>query len=390
MRLLHIICSTDQESGGPIEALLRSSEVLLAEGHEITVASLESQDEVAKRSFPFKLIALGRGIGRYRYNQRLAPWIRENAAHFDAVILNGLWNYSSLGSWRGLAKQATPYYIFPHGMMDPWFREEYPLKHVAKQIFWWLAEGRVLRDAKKVLFTSEEEKLRARSVFRGPGYNEHVVCLGTAEPDGDAAAQEATFSAAFPALKDKSFLLFISRIHPKKGCDLLIEAFAECAGQLPPGLDLAIAGPDQIGWASELRMLASRLKIDHRIHWLGMLKGDLKWGAFRCAEAMILPSHQENFGIVVAEAMSCGTPVLISDKVNIWREVEQVHAGMVEPDTAAGTRDLISRFYALSTEERSRMAVAAREGFLRYFDVRAAAHDLLRAIGSPRGGPAIA
>ena len=149
MRLLRVIRSTNPESGGPSERLLRSSEALIRDGHEVEVVSLESEADVAPRKFPFRVTALGWGVGKYGYNPRLAPWVRENASRFDAVIMHGLWNYSSFGAWLGLRKTSTPYYIFTHGMMDPWFRQAYPLKHIAKQVYWWVAEGRVLRDAKR-------------------------------------------------------------------------------------------------------------------------------------------------------------------------------------------------------------------------------------------------
>ena len=384
MRLLHVICTTDPESGGPIEALLRLSEVLVSDGHEVAVVSLESPEEAAQRAFPFPVIGLGRGFGQYRYNARLTPWLREHAGKYDAFILHGLWNYSSLGAWRALRNQPTPYYIFAHGMMDPWFRQEYPIKHLAKQIYWTLAEGRVLRDAREVLFTSEEEKVRARSAFKWHHYNERIVLLGTADPGVDSSAQRAAFSAAFPALKDKRILLYLSRIHPKKGCNLLIRAFAESVPQLPADLDLVIAGPDPLNWLPELRILANRLGIAARVHWPGMLRGDLKWGAFRTAEAMILPSHQENFGLVVAEAMSCATPVLISNKVNIWREVDASQAGLIAPDTLSGTRGMILRFFALSPSERGQMASSARVGFLRHFDAEVAGRNFAQAIGFTR------
>jgi glycosyltransferase involved in cell wall biosynthesis len=267
-------------------------------------------------------------------------------------------------------------------MMDPWFREQYPIKHVFKQVFWSLAEGRVLRDAKMVLFTSEEEKLRARNVFHGHAYREQVVLYGAANPEGDAAAEKAAFFIAFPALQHRRFLLFLSRIHRKKGCDLLIRAFAQCADQLSSRLQLVIAGPDQVGWMRELKALAARLGVAERVHWTGMLEGELKWGAFRSAEAFVLPSHQENFGVVVAEAMACGTPVLISNKVNIWREVVASHGGFAAPDTVEGTEDLLRRFQSLSEEERTQMKRDARQGFVQRFEIRAAVHDLLRVIES--------
>jgi glycosyltransferase involved in cell wall biosynthesis len=381
MKLLHVIASTDPESGGPVEALLRISEVLIRDGHQVAVVSLEDEQEVARRKFPFQIAGLGSGKGRYRYNPELAPWLKENARRFDAVVLHGLWNYSSLGSWRGLKSSSTPYYIFAHGMMDPYFRDNYPLKHFAKQAFWSLAEGRVLRDARAVLFTCEEERVQARGVFKGHPYKERVVLFGTADPTGDADAQKHAFELAMPNLKDRRFLLYLSRIHQKKGCDLLVKAFAELAPQLPSDLQLVIAGPDQVGWVPELQTLAERLGISARIHWPGMLKGDVKWGAFRNTEAMILPSHQENFGIVVAEAMACSAPVLLSDKVNIWREVQASSSGLVEPDTLEGTRSLMRRFYALPQAERDQMALNARAGFLKYFDIQVTARDFARAIG---------
>src|SRR5437660_12371650 len=104
-----------------------------------------------------------------------------------------------------------------------------------------------------------------------------------------------------------------------------------------------------------------------------MLSGNLKWGAFSAADAFVLPSHQENFGIAVAEAMACSTPVLISNKVNIWREVDASEGGLVQPDTATGTRDLIRQFYATPAQQRAQMRTSAREGFLRNFEVEAAA-----------------
>jgi glycosyltransferase involved in cell wall biosynthesis len=384
MRLLHIICSTDAESGGPIEALKRISEVHLRDGHTIEAVSLEAPEEAAARQFDFPLIGVGRGVGKYRFASSLTPWVKKNAANYDAVVLHGLWNYSSVGAWRALRKLQTPYFIFAHGMMDPWFREQYPLKHFAKQIYWSLLEGRVLRRAASVLFTCREEMERARNVFRGHSYRGRVVLFGTADPGGDAATTIAEFAAAFPELKNRRFLLFLSRIHPKKGCDLLIRAFAACISTIPADLDFIIAGPDQVGWVPTLKSLAGKLGVADRIHWPGMLTGNLKWGAFRSAEAMILPSHTENFGFVVAEAMACSTPVLISDKVNIWREVEAAGGGFVEPDTEEGTKNLIRKFVALPPEEHARMRSNAREGFLRHFDIEVSARDFARMVESVR------
>jgi glycosyltransferase involved in cell wall biosynthesis len=377
MRILRVIRSTDLESGGPIESLIRSSNILHREGHQIEVVSLDPIERAGTWSLPYPLHPLGIGSGKYGFNAELTPWIRRNANRFDLAILHGVWNYSSFGAWRALHKMQTPYVIFTHGMLDPWFRKKYPLKHAFKQIYWLLAEGRVLRDARHVLFTSEEERYRARGAFRGYGYRERVVSYGTADPVGDPQIEEVAFQAQLPDLAGNRFLLFIGRIHPKKGCDLLIEAFASCLKSIPADVDLVMAGPDQVGWADELKSMAARCGVADRIHWPGMLRGDEKWGAIRRADALILPSHQENFGVVVAEAMACSIPVLISDKVNIWREVEASEAGFVENDDLEGTQNLIRRFYGLSKTEVSRIRSSARRGFEKHFNIVRSANDLL-------------
>jgi glycosyltransferase involved in cell wall biosynthesis len=108
-----------------------------------------------------------------------------------------------------------------------------------------------------------------------------------------------------------------------------------------------------------------------------MLRNEMKWGAFYSAEAFVLPSHQENFGIAVAEALGCGLPALISDKVNIWREVESNRAGLVAPDTLQGTEALLDQWLSLTSAERGAMGEAARELFMRRFTVDAMANGLL-------------
>jgi glycosyltransferase involved in cell wall biosynthesis len=167
-------------------------------------------------------------------------------------------------------------------------------------------------------------------------------------------------------VRGKRHLLFLGRIHRKKGCDMLIDSFAQVAAS-DPDLHLVMVGPDQQQWSVELQQTAAKAGIADRIHWPGMVTGDAKWGAFYAAEAFILPSHQENFGIAVAEAMACGTPVLLSDKVNIAEEIAGDGAGLMELDTPEGTLNLLRRWIAMSPGERGQMAEKALRSFhLRY------------------------
>ena len=135
---------------------------------------------------------------------------------------------------------------------------------------------------------------------------------------------------------------------------------------------------------ARLTRLAQRLEVAHAITWTGMLRGDLKAGAFHAAETFVLPSHQENFGIAVAEALSCRIPVLISNKVNIWREVCADQAGFAADDTLAGTRQLLHKWLALSREERERMAHNAARCFSQRFHIDTAAINILLLVAQHR------
>jgi glycosyltransferase involved in cell wall biosynthesis len=307
--------------------------------------------------------------------------LRGNVANYDAVVSHGLWQYHSFGTWRALRGGRVPYLVFPHGMLDPWFKRTYPLKHLKKWLYWPWAEYRVLRDAAAVLFTCEEERIQSARSFWLYRVNPVVVGFGIAEPEGDATSQKEAFLSRFPALRGTRMLLFLGRIHPKKGCDLLVEAFARVAAR-DPALRLVMAGPDSVGMGHDLRRRSERLGVAERILWPGMLSGDEKWGAFRAAEAFVLPSHQENFGVAVVEAMACGTPVLVSDKVNIWREIDADGAGLVGPDTREGSAALLERWLALSEADRSRCGKRARESFARRFHIETATHRLLATIGA--------
>ncbi|WBH17907.1 glycosyltransferase [Sphingomonas radiodurans] len=379
-RILRIITSADPRTGGPIEGARRVGEIWARQGHRQDMLTLDPPGERHLVDYPGAIIPIGppRGGGlgnRYRYSAAMVPWLAAHARDYDAVIVSGLWRYAARGAMVGLADGGVPYFVFPHGMLDPWFREGALLKHLGKQLSWWWAEGRLLGGARAVLFTSEEEMRRAEGAFWPYRVNGAVVGYGTADLGGDPAAQIAAFRAAVPALGERRFLLFLGRIHPKKGCDMLVSAFAAVAAR-DPGLDLVIAGPDEASLIAGLRGGLDS-QTNARIHAPGMLAGEVKAGALRAAEAFVLPSHQENFGIAVAEALAGGAPVLISDKVNIWREVLADGAGLVAPDTLAGTADLLARFLALSPGERAAMRVAARACFESRFRIEETAESLL-------------
>ena len=383
MRLLHVIASIRAAGGGPTEAVRSLSAVHLRDGHSAEVLSLDDPADAEVRGFPLPVHALGPTRSGYGFTPACVPWLRQNRSRYDAVIVHGLWQYHSFATWRALYSTGTPYYVFPHGMLDPWFKRTYRWKHLKKWLYWPWADYRVLRDARAVLFTCEQEKLLAPKSFTLYRAHGIVTGLGTTPPPPGTDASH--FLDRYPELRGKRLLLFMGRLHPKKGCDLLLEAYAATLAQ-DPTWRLVYAGPDSLNTQQTLAARAAALDIFDRVIWTGMLRDTMKWSALAAAEAFALPSHQENFGIAVAEALACNVPVLISREVNIWREIEAANAGFIAPDTVKGATGLLRQWQQLPETERSTMRGNAQQCFRAHFNIEQSANRLLAVIESTASG----
>jgi glycosyltransferase involved in cell wall biosynthesis len=400
MKVLQVIATVDPQYGGPIEAVFSSSAIWFRRGHERDILCLDPPDAPWVAKSPVTTFAVGTsgrwcsflrrifpGL-RYGYTPNFVKWLKSYARNYDAVIVNGLWNYGSFGTWRALRKGDVPYFVFTHGMLDPWFNRAYPTKTIFKSIFWKLFEHKVLRDARGVLFTCEEERQLASQSFSPYDAREFVIGFGTRDISGNPDEQRTAFLLKVPEARSRRLILFLSRVHQKKGVDLLLRAFARHASEFPD-FDLVIAGPDQVGLQAKLTRLATELGIAARVHWPGMLCGNAKWGAFRSAEFFALPSHSENFGIVVAEAMALSRPVLITDKVNIWREIESDGAGLVVNDDVDAIAVGLRQMCSLSAPQRDAIGYKARKCFLDRYDLEENAMQLLALLAQLSARPQI-
>jgi glycosyltransferase involved in cell wall biosynthesis len=177
--------TADPKFGGPVE-MSRTLGIFLHEnGHKHDLVTLDPPGMQPAASYPGNLYAMGpsrdRSIkGLYRYSPQIKTWLAENAPKYDAVIISGLWRYQTRAAARVLAKGNVPYVVFTHGMLDPWFRRRYPLKHAIKQVSWWFSEGPTLRNARYVVFTCEEEGFWRTTLF---GLTRSMACrLVMAQP----------------------------------------------------------------------------------------------------------------------------------------------------------------------------------------------------------------
>lgn len=389
LRILNVTSSVNPSLGGISESILRLSTTLEKMGHHVEIVSVDDPQNEWKKSINLTLHLQGPPQGFFEHSDRFSKWLEENVARFDVIISHGIWRFSSRETRRVALHVGRPYFLFVHGMLDPWFKRYYPVKHFLKSFYWWLTEYAVLRDAASVLFTCEEERELAWQSFRPYRCRQSVVPLGTSPPPDDAENQRQVFHQKFPELEDKRTILFLGRLHVKKGCELLLSAFLKLlqsrSSEQRKELHLMMAGPSfHPDYLNDLHKIAAQCEAlsPGSVSFPGMLTGDLKWGALRQAEIFVLPSHQENFGIAVVESLACSTPVLISRPVNIWREIESSDAGLVDEDTEEGCLRLLNHWFSLSSERRKEMQNHASECFTQKFEITQTASILIETVNS--------
>ncbi len=394
LRLLHLVHSLRAEAGGTATAVLQIARRQQALGHQVEIAYLQTLD--APPPPDLTVHEVGGVRGGYGYHPALGSWLKQRVDETDLLILHGLWQYHGLAVWRHWRPHGGRYLVFPHGMLDPWFNRSNRLKQLKKLPYWWTIERRLLRDAAAVCYTCAEEQRLARESF--PGYRAHdqVVGLGVAEPSVDPDTARQALADRFPLLRDVPFLLFLGRLHPKKGLTETLSAYAQWCQENPQAPALVVAGPatdsayrqrlidhtaslglEQIDLRSGASHSSSPAPFHGHVLWLPLVQGSLKEGLLRQCEALVLFSHQENFGLVVAEALACGRPVLLSKPVNIWREIVTARAGLAGEDSATGALQLLRSWQAIDLVERNLMAIRARQTYEKHFALHQAVNSLL-------------
>jgi glycosyltransferase involved in cell wall biosynthesis len=396
MNILRVISSMDPASGGPCQGIRNSIPQLSKIGVKNEVVCLDSPNANFLGNDNFLIHAIGPSKGPWAYSPLLIPWLLDNLARFDVVIAHGLWLYHSYAVRKALiiasrnnAKKLPRLYVMPHGMLDPYFQkaEGRKLKALRNWLYWKLIEAKVVNGADGILFTCEEELILARQPFEPYKPKKELnVGYGVPEPPDYTEEMKQAFEEKTPQLNGCQYFLFLSRLHQKKGVDILVDAYKALMckfdnrdANIPK---LVIAGP---GLETDYGlMLQKKVEEDpflqKQVIFTGMLTGNSKWGAFYACKAFVLPSHQENFGIAVVEALAVSKPVLISNKVNIWREIYNGKGGFVDKDSTDGAASLLSNFLNLTEEEVKIAGINARKVYEENFAIAPVAVKLFNTL----------
>ena len=363
MKVLHVIPSYYPafKFGGPIESVHLLNKALVQKEISIDVlttdAGLENDksillnqwidlDGVRVKYFPYYFYE------HYTFSPQLFFALFHEVKKYDLVHITALWNFPVLAGSLGSILCKKSYIISPRGMLYP---EAIGIKSkYIKQFYFYLIAKHYLDRASAIHFTTENEKNNVAG-FLNLNNQSFVIPNGLDLTDYKHLPEKGSFKNKYPVLNGKKYILFLGRINKQKGLDILVNAFRELS-KIDKDLYLVIAGPDNFGYQKEVEKLLRGCGLLERALFTGMLTKNDKLAAFVDAEIFVLSSYFENFGMSVIEAMACGTPVVISNRVGISHDVEQNKAGLVAD---LQVESLVDKIKMLITDSHLRDEISA-------------------------------
>jgi len=332
MRVLHVVDSLDPARGGPPQVVTRLAGAQVGLGHDVTVLT---RDEPERRQaiadsigglpnaegITIAAVPGGGGLGRI-LGKPAERWVAGHGG-FDFAHLHALWGPMPHGATRALRARAVPYTLCPHGMLDHWSMAQSALK---KKIHMALISGKTLRGCAFIHALNEHEAACVDAFGFGPP--SEVLNNGVFRDEYEDLPEPGSFRSSHPELGDRPFVVFMSRLHFKKGLDHLAGAFIAIR-DTHPDAHLVVIGPDDGAQAAFEREIGA-VGLGDRVHLTGPMYGREKLAALVDASCFCLPSRQEGFSIAICEALACGTPVVITEECN-FPEVGASDVGIVVP-----------------------------------------------------------
>lgn len=334
MKVLHVIPAVAPSYGGPSQAVLDMCRALIVEGVEAEIATTNSdgckdlnvtlQQRIDHKGVPTYFFSRSLKT-EYKFSLPFAQWLKRNLKNYNLLHIHSVFCYPTAIAAYYARKFGIPYIICPAGILENWPMHQHRFR---KWLYLQLVEKKSLDGALAIHCTSEKEKNSIEQFdFKPPAV---VIPLSVSVAFQYQAIEKGRFRKKFPQIGQRKLIVFLSRIHKKKGLELLIEALASLKKN-QNNFFLVIAGSGNERYLKTLKDKIARYDLNSQILFTGHLGGEEKYALLRDADLFVLSSYQENFGIAVAEALQMGVPVIVSDQVALCKEIESSEAGMVVP-----------------------------------------------------------
>lgn len=361
MKILHVTASLSPNYGGPAHVVRELTESLAENGNQVTIYTLDAFEE--KGANANKYLIKGVEVKRFRTNKMMSfghsfelfRELKKNIKNFDIVHVHSIYYAYGIMVRKLCKKYKIPYIITPHGSLNSYI---YQRKKIKKRLYEFMFENKNMNDSQALHFTAAEESMQANGYAKK--CNKIVIPNGLKLSDYLIPSHfDKTIKTKFPSTGDKQIILFLGRITPVKGLDILIDAF-EMLLKENNNTHLIIAGPDQGNYKKVLLNLCHKKNILNNVTFTGILNSVEKLYFLKESDLLVLPSYSENFGMVAIEALACRTPIIISDQVNIWREIEENGAGVI---TKCDSTELKTAILTLISNEEKKKEIS-ENGFL--------------------------
>ena len=312
---VHLLNKTLVEKGITVDVL--TTDAGIEKNHSIEINKWKLIDSVRVKYFKYYFYE------HYTFSPALFIAAVKEVKNYDLVHITGVWNFPVLAGALACILNKKPFIISPRGVL---YKDAINIKSkLIKQLYFNLVAKHYLNKANAIHYTTEDEK---ESTFQKINNNSIIIPNGIDLNLYKELPSEGSFKNKYKILKDNKYILFLGRISIKKGLDVLVEAFKRLA-VTDNNLVLVIAGPNNEGYQKEIKQRLENYALLDRTLFTGMLIGEDKLSAYVDASVFVLSSYSENFGMSVVEAMACGTPVIISDRVGIYKDIQTKKAGLV-------------------------------------------------------------
>jgi len=361
IKVLSIIDSLELQKGGPSHSLIDIAIANRQNGIQHDILYLGKK--IKKKQKGIKITSLENSVLKYGFSFKLIFWLLKNKKKYNLFIIHGLWQFITL-----IARIIIPhkYLVFSHGMLDPYFGNQ-ELKTLKKKIYWFLIEKKNLLKSKCVMSNSIKEFNQFKKTFvKTNGIKFKTINYGIFPKKFDMKFCKKKFLNKYPFARNKKTIIFMNRIDPKKGCDLLIKSFAKIKNK--KNHILLIAGDKDSNYGREMVKLKDQLEQKDHIYFLNFLEDQIKWGAYENSDFSILPSHGENFGISVVESLFAKTPVICSNKVGISNFIKRYKAGFIIKNKEQSLIITLKKILNLNNKAKKKLRKNSFECFNKNFN----------------------
>jgi glycosyltransferase involved in cell wall biosynthesis len=386
--------------GGPVVSLHCLNKALVRKGIDVTVYTtnvdlgieVPVNCEVDIEGVKVNYFSFSRLFGfitpfGWQFSWRLTQALKENLASFDLVYIATVWRYPTVIAAYYSRRYRKPYVVAPRGMLYP---EVFSKKLWKKWLFYKLFLKDVILGSSALHYTTDDEAQKTQA-FLNLNNRKIIVPNGIELFDFPLSINGEKFKTRYPYLKDKKVILFLGRLNWKKGLDILIKAFARLIKERTDA-HLLIVGPDELGYINRVKRWVRQYGMNYvdygtnckeplkdiQVTFTGMLTGKQKLEAYMASDIFVLPSYSENFGMTVVEALSLGLAVIISNKVGVYRQIEQSRAGIVIDTQAQSLYEAI-KLLLENPDLRKEIGINGRKLVEEYYNIEIIAEKMREA-----------